>query len=167
MPAADGGATCSGGRRPKASIGRNRDGEWMTRRGHYGDLAAAVEEVGCRGIVVGLVRARRQGEELAGAGDIVDARAAGKQAVVTDAVEAVGQHMAEEATGRGTARLRQVQPRGRARRYQSRRRLSSTEDSMAWRSLRPLPCSTHNIMCWESISDTLSETTSETRSPAP
>jgi hypothetical protein len=29
MPAADGGATCSGGRRPKASRGRNRDGEWM------------------------------------------------------------------------------------------------------------------------------------------
>jgi hypothetical protein len=29
MPAADGGATGSGGRRPKASIGRNRDGEWM------------------------------------------------------------------------------------------------------------------------------------------
>ena len=29
MPAADGGATYSGGRRPKASNGRNRDGERM------------------------------------------------------------------------------------------------------------------------------------------
>jgi hypothetical protein len=29
MPAADGGATGSGGRRPKASKGRNRDGERM------------------------------------------------------------------------------------------------------------------------------------------
>jgi hypothetical protein len=29
MPAADGGTTYSGGRRPKASIGRNRDGERM------------------------------------------------------------------------------------------------------------------------------------------
>ena len=29
MPAADGGATGSGGRRPKASKGRNRDVKWM------------------------------------------------------------------------------------------------------------------------------------------
>jgi hypothetical protein len=45
------------------------------------------------------------------------------------------------------------QPCGRATRYQSRRRPSSTGDSMAWRSLRPLPCSTRSIMRLESISD--------------
>src|ERR1700738_4555233 len=52
-------------------------------------------------------------------------------------------------------------------RYQSRRSFSSCGDNIAWRSLRPLPCSTRSIMRLESISDTLSETTSETRSPAP
>ncbi len=40
-------------------------------------------------------------------------------------------------------------------------------DSMASRSLRPLPCSTRNSMRSESMSPTLSATTSETRSPAP
>src|SRR5438132_8157884 len=38
---------------------------------------------------------------------------------------------------------------------------------MAWRSLRPLPCSTRSNMRSESTSPTLSATTSEMRSPAP
>ena len=58
------------------------------------------------------------------------------------------------------------QPCGRAMRYQSRRSFSSAGDNIAWRSLRPLPCSTRSIMRLESTSDILSETTSETRSPA-
>jgi len=40
-------------------------------------------------------------------------------------------------------------------------------DSIASASLRPLPCSTRNSMRSESMSPTLSATTSETRSPAP
>src|SRR6266850_3747167 len=40
-------------------------------------------------------------------------------------------------------------------------------DRIALRSLRPLPCSTRSSMRSESISPTLSATTSETRSPAP
>src|SRR6202022_3578229 len=51
--------------------------------------------------------------------------------------------------------------------HQSRSSSSSCGDSMASRSLRPLPCSTRNSMRSESISPTLSATTSETRSPAP
>src|ERR1700730_11506309 len=50
---------------------------------------------------------------------------------------------------------------------QSRRSFSSCGDNIAWRSLRPLPCSIRSIMRLESTSDTLSETTSETRKPAP
>src|SRR5215471_3851216 len=38
---------------------------------------------------------------------------------------------------------------------------------VAWRSLRPLPCSTRSSMRSESTSPTVSATTSETRSPAP
>jgi hypothetical protein len=50
-----------------------------------------------RGMVVALARARRHGEEFTGAGDVVAAGAAGEQAVMANAVEAVGQHMDEEA----------------------------------------------------------------------
>ena len=42
-----------------------------------------------RGMLVALARARRHGEEFAGAGDIAAARAAGKQTVVTDAVSPI------------------------------------------------------------------------------
>jgi hypothetical protein len=61
---------------------------------------------------VALARARRHGEELTGAGDVVAAGAAGEQAVMADAMEAVWQHMDEEAAdelaGRspGTAQAR-------------------------------------------------------------
>jgi hypothetical protein len=57
--------------------------------------------VGARRIVIGMARARRQGDEFAGAGDIVDVRAAGKQAVVTDAVEAAGRTPAFAGAGSG------------------------------------------------------------------
>ena len=56
---------------------------------------------------------------------------------------------------------------GRAIRYQSRNSSSSTGESIAWRSLRPLPCSTRSIMRSESMSDTFRDTTSDTRRPAP
>ena len=56
---------------------------------------------------------------------------------------------------------------GRPSRHQARSSLSSCGDSMAWRSLRPLPCSTRSSMRSESTSPALSATTSETRSPAP
>src|SRR5215469_5842992 len=52
----------------------------------------------------------------------------------------------------------------RPSRHQAR---SSCGDSIAWRSLPPLPRSTRSSMRSESISPTLSVTTSETRSPAP
>src|SRR5215469_2432916 len=58
-------------------------------------------------------------------------------------------------------------PRCRPSRHQARNSSSSCGDSMAWRSLRPLPCSTRSSMRSESTSPTLSATTSETRSPAP
>ena len=45
--------------------------------------------VGACCIRIDLARARRHGEEFAGAGDIAAARAAGKQTVVTDAVSAI------------------------------------------------------------------------------
>ena len=41
-----------------------------------------------RGILVGLARARRHGEEFTGARDVVAAGAAGEQAVMADAVTA-------------------------------------------------------------------------------
>src|ERR1700674_3544510 len=50
-----------------------------------------------RGILVGLARARRHGEQFTGARDVVAAGAAGEQAVMADAMEAVWQHMDEEA----------------------------------------------------------------------
>src|SRR2546428_789122 len=56
------------------------------------------------------------------------------------------------------------QPCGCAIRYQSRRSPSSCAESIAWRSLRPLPCSTRSIMRLESISDTFNATISEKRS---
>src|SRR5499427_5550391 len=62
----------------------------------------------------------------------------------------------------GSSRLRR-----RPSRHQTRSSLSSCGDSIAWRSLRPLPRSTRSSMRLESISPTLSTTTSETRSPAP
>ncbi len=49
------------------------------------------------GILVGFVGTRRYGVQLTGARDVVDARAAGEQAIVADAVEAAGQHVDEEA----------------------------------------------------------------------
>src|SRR6516225_10645989 len=52
-------------------------------------------------------------------------------------------------------------------RYQSRNSSSSTGESIAKRSLRPLPCSILSSMRFESMSETLSATTSEMRSPAP
>ena len=52
-------------------------------------------------------------------------------------------------------------------RHQARRSASSCGESMAWRSLRPLPCSTRSIIRVLSTSPTLSATTSETRRPAP
>ena len=53
--------------------------------------------VGALCILIGLAWWRRHGEHLAGAGDGVAAGAAGEQAVVTDTVEAVGQHVDKEA----------------------------------------------------------------------
>src|ERR1700674_2174941 len=50
-----------------------------------------------RGILVGSARGRRHGERFAGARDVVAAGAAGEQAVMADAMEAVWQHMDEEA----------------------------------------------------------------------
>src|SRR3954471_16656296 len=58
-------------------------------------------------------------------------------------------------------------PRRRPSRHQARSSSSSCGDSMAFRSLRPLPRSTRSSMRSESTSPTLSVTTSETRSPAP
>src|SRR5436305_3368142 len=59
------------------------------------------------------------------------------------------------------------QPRGRAAFHQARSRSSRCGDSMTLRSLPPLPCSTRMIMRWLSMSETLSETTSLARRPAP
>src|SRR5215467_64584 len=56
---------------------------------------------------------------------------------------------------------------GRAMRHQSRNSSNSCGDSMAKRSLRPLPCSTRSIMRLESMSESYSATTSMARSPAP
>src|SRR4029077_15761241 len=56
---------------------------------------------------------------------------------------------------------------GRAMRYQSRSNSNSRGESIAKRSLRPLPCSMRSSMRSESMSDTFSATTSETRNPAP
>jgi hypothetical protein len=56
---------------------------------------------------------------------------------------------------------------GRAMRYQSRSNSNSRGESIAKRSLRPLPCSMCSSMRSESMSDTFSATTSETRNPAP
>ena len=47
--------------------------------------------------VSGSFRARRHGEQLAGARDVGGAVAAGEQAVVADAMEALGQHVHQEA----------------------------------------------------------------------
>ncbi len=47
--------------------------------------------------IVGLALARRDLEQLAETGDVVAASAVGEQAVVADAVEALGQHVDEEA----------------------------------------------------------------------
>src|SRR6266849_8541712 len=44
---------------------------------------------------------------------------------------------------------------------------NSRGESIAKRSLRPLPCSMRSSMRSESMSDTFSATTSETRNPAP
>jgi hypothetical protein len=52
-------------------------------------------------------------------------------------------------------------------RHQSRSSSNNRGDSMAWRSLRPLPCSTRIIMRFESTSQTFSATTSMARRPAP
>ena len=59
------------------------------------------------------------------------------------------------------------QTAGRAMRYQSRSNSNSRGESIAKRSLRPLPCSMRSSMRSESMSDTFSATTSETRNPAP
>src|SRR5216684_3596383 len=59
------------------------------------------------------------------------------------------------------------QTAGRAIRYQSRSNSNSRGESIAKRSLRPLPCSMRSSMRSESMSDTFSATTSETRNPAP
>jgi len=54
---------------------------------------------------------------------------------------------------------------GRAMRHQSRKSSSNTGESIAWRSLRPLPCSIRSSMRCESMSDTFSAATSDTRRP--
>src|SRR5260370_17033085 len=43
-----------------------------------------------------LCSARRHGEQLAGAGNIVGATAAGKQTIMSDAMEPLGQHVHQE-----------------------------------------------------------------------
>src|SRR6266571_5259769 len=58
------------------------------------------------------------------------------------------------------------QTAGRAMRYQSRSSSNSFGESIAKRSLRPLPCSIRSSRRSESTSDTFSATTSETRRPA-
>jgi hypothetical protein len=55
---------------------------------------------------------------------------------------------------------------GRAMQYQSRRKSNNRGDSMARRSLRPLPRSMRSSMRLESTSATFRATTSETRRPA-
>ena len=62
---------------------------------------------------------------------------------------------------------KQSQPCGRAARHQVRSSSSRCGDSMTLRSLPPLPCSTRMIMRLLSMSETLSETTSVARRPAP
>jgi hypothetical protein len=52
-------------------------------------------------------------------------------------------------------------------RRHSRKISSRMVDSMVWRSLRPLPCSTGRHARALSISETFSDTSSEARSPAP
>src|SRR5580693_7474515 len=65
------------------------------------------------GILAGLAW-RRHGEQFTGTRDVVDTRAAGEQAVMADAVEAVGQHVDEEAAdelgGRERHRLEAFAP---------------------------------------------------------
>ena len=56
--------------------------------------------------VAGLALRRRDAEQLAGAGDVLGAPAVGEQAVVADAVEAVGQDVDEEAADELVARQR-------------------------------------------------------------
>ena len=59
------------------------------------------------------------------------------------------------------------QATGLPMRYHSRKISSSMGESMAWRSLRPLPCSTRSSIRPLSISETFSDSTSEALSPAP
>src|SRR6202040_2132320 len=65
------------------------------------DHAAAATRTRVRGLgavgICGLGLCRRHGEQFARSGDVVGARAAGEQSVVTDAVEALRQNVDEEA----------------------------------------------------------------------
>ena len=63
--------------------------------------------------------------------------------------------------------LGNILPCAWATRHHARSRSSSTGESMAQRSLRPLPCSTRSVMRSPSTSVTFSATTSLARSPAP
>src|SRR5439155_18134851 len=59
------------------------------------------------------------------------------------------------------------QPWGRPTLHQTRSRSRRCCDSITYRSLRPLPCSTRMTMRALSMSETLSEMISEARNPAP
>src|SRR6266567_3922961 len=73
-------------------------------------------------------------------------------------LELVEGHVA--AVGVMRSRPGNIHTGGRAMRHQSRNSSNSCGDSMAKRSLRPLPCSTRSIMRLESMSQTFSATTS-------
>jgi hypothetical protein len=77
----------------------------------------------------------------------------GEQMGTAVELEACGQHMDQGAADELVS--------------SQRHHLISAGESIALRSLRPLPCSTRISMRVLSMSQTLSETTSETRSPGP
>src|SRR6202022_3776146 len=76
----------------------------------------------------------------------------------------IGGHVADAVE---LSRRHRVHTFGCAMRHQSRSSSDNCGDSIAWRSLPPLPWSTRSIMRLESMSQTFSATTSMARRPAP
>src|SRR5882757_5452409 len=76
---------------------------------HAATAARAWERVHRRLVgvgIAGLALRRRDSEQLAGAGEVVGAPAIGEQAIVSDAMEAAGQHVDEKAADELAARQR-------------------------------------------------------------
>src|SRR5580704_8671678 len=67
-------------------------GAWLQQRGR---LIRFIKPG--RSVALGVWRAVRRGEQLAGACNVGGAIAVGKESVVTDAMQALGQHVHEEA----------------------------------------------------------------------